>query len=153
MVELLPLTFALHSRPQDQICGSQVSVTFGSPWHPASVIFERLHATVGDMLQATLNREPSNDIPAALDLTDTILSSAQFATCAAVHTTLGVLPGVLVFQRDTVLPILLIANENISARAGKHALMRTLARKISAATSRNTLLATKSSSSLISPTS
>ena len=83
----------------------------------SNAICERLHATVGDMLRATLNREPPNDVPAALDLTNSILSSAQFATRAAVHTTFGVSPGALVFQRDMVLPIPLIANyENFRAR-------------------------------------
>jgi hypothetical protein len=71
---------------------------------------ERLHATVGDMLRATLNSEPPIDVPAALDLIDSILASAQFAPRAAMHTTLGILPGPLVFQCDMVWLIPLIAN-------------------------------------------
>jgi hypothetical protein len=83
----------------------------------SNAICERLHATVGDMLRATLHSQPPNDVPAALDLIDGILASAQFATRAAVHTTLGVSPGALVFQRDMVLPIPLIANyEHFRAR-------------------------------------
>jgi transposase InsO family protein len=83
----------------------------------SNAICERLHATVGDMLRATLHSQPPNDVPAALDLIDGILASAQFATRAAVHTTLGVSPGALVFQRDMVLPIPLIANyEHYRAR-------------------------------------
>lgn len=83
----------------------------------SNAICERLHGTIGDMLRTSLNDEPPNDVPAALDLIDSVLAAAQFAARAAIHTTLGVSPGALVFQRDMVLPIPLIANyENFRAR-------------------------------------
>ena len=102
MVESLPSTVALHSRPRAKFVGPKFQsllVHLGIQPVPSTVknpqsnaICERLHATVGDMLRAMLNREPLNNVHTALELIDAILSSVQFATRAAVHTTLGVLP-------------------------------------------------------------
>ena len=53
---------------------------------------------------------PQADIGTAIEYVDSILASCQYAQRVAVHRTLEISPGSLVFQRDMLLPIPIIAN-------------------------------------------
>ena len=55
----------------------------------------------------------ANTIGLAIELVERILASCQYATRVAVHRTLQIAPGSLVFQRDMLLPIPIIANYNM----------------------------------------
>jgi hypothetical protein len=85
-----------------------------TPKNPQSnAICERMHSTVGDMLRTLCRQEPPQNVATAVELVDSALASAQYGLCTAVHRTLGVSPGALVFQRDMLLPIPVLADYNM----------------------------------------
>lgn len=59
---------------------------------------ERLHRTLGDMLQCPLVKRHDNDDP----ISD-LLSAAAYAIRATVHGTTRYTPGQLVFSKDMIL--------------------------------------------------
>ena len=79
----------------------------------ANSISERLHSTIGDQLRTMLHENPPVNVANGLDLVDTVIASARYAVRSAVHRTLKVSPGALVFHRDMLLPIPLIADFNV----------------------------------------
>jgi transposase InsO family protein len=85
-----------------------------TPKNPQSnAICERMHSTVGDMLRTLCRQDPPQNVATAVELVDSALASAQYGLRAAVHRTLGVSPGALVFQRDMLLPIPVLADYNM----------------------------------------
>ena len=79
----------------------------------ANAVCERMHSPVGDMLRTILSTHPPRDVAEAYEIVDSALASAQFAIRAAIHRTLQISPGALVFQRDMLLPIPIIADCNV----------------------------------------
>jgi hypothetical protein len=71
-----------------------------------------MHSTVGNMLCTVLSTHPPEDVAQAYEIVDRTFASAQYAICAAIHRTLQISPGALVFQRDILLPIPIIADYN-----------------------------------------
>ena len=71
---------------------------------------ERLHQMVSNILHSTLYADPPNNQLEAELLIDTALQKAAYAMCATVHTTLKVTPGLLVYQRDMILNIPVVAD-------------------------------------------
>jgi hypothetical protein len=76
----------------------------------ANAICEQMHQTVGNALQTLLHGEPSRDVTKAKDFIEEALLIATHAMHTGIHTTLGSSPGNLVFNRDMLLNILLIAD-------------------------------------------
>jgi hypothetical protein len=76
----------------------------------ANAICERMHQTVGNILRTLLHAHPPNNIVQAQDIMDTALATAPHATRAAIHCTLHISPGALVFHQDMFLDIPLLAN-------------------------------------------
>ncbi len=76
----------------------------------ANAIYERMHQMVGNILRTLLHGEPPQDVTRAKDCIDEVLLIATHAVCTSIHTTLGSSPGSLVFNRDMLLNIPLIAD-------------------------------------------
>jgi hypothetical protein len=79
----------------------------------ANAVCERLHKTVEDSLNTYLRHQVPEDVATAADLIDTLIAAAQRAIRAAVHSTLKISPGSLVFHRDMMLPIPVMADYNL----------------------------------------
>jgi transposase InsO family protein len=73
-------------------------------------IIERLHQTMGNSIRALLAIEPPNNETEANRLIETVLQTTAYAARATIHTTMQCTPGSLVFQRDMILNIPLIAD-------------------------------------------
>ena len=71
-----------------------------------------MHKTVQDMLQSSL-RSPPDNVATAVELVDSCLAAASRALRSVVHQTLQISPGALVFSRDMLLPIPILANYNL----------------------------------------
>jgi hypothetical protein len=85
-----------------------VPTTVANP--QSNAVNERLHQTVENALRTILHaHHPANQAEAAT-IIDNCFATARFAVRSAVHRTLNVSPGAMVFQRDMVLPIPLIAD-------------------------------------------
>ena len=76
----------------------------------SNAVAERLHQTVTNILHSTLYANPPDNQLEAELLVDTALQKATYAMRATVHTTLKVTPGSLVYQRDMILNILVVAD-------------------------------------------
>ena len=76
----------------------------------SNAMAEWLHQTVTNILRSTLYANPlDNQLEAEL-LVDTALQQATYAMCSTVHTTLKATPGSLVYQRDMILNIPVVAD-------------------------------------------
>ena len=83
----------------------------------SNAVAERLHQTVTNILHSTLYANPPDNQLEAELLVDTALQKAAYAMRATVHTTLKATPGSLVYQRDMILNIPVVADLlNITAR-------------------------------------
>lgn len=83
----------------------------------ANAIVERLHQTVANSLRTLAHGHNIANLQDAQDLMDTALATASYAVRSAIHRTLRASPGALVFQRDMILNIPIIADlETIRAR-------------------------------------
>jgi hypothetical protein len=54
---------------------------------------------------------PQN-VATAINLVELVLTSALYASCMAVHHTLGISPGAFIFGRDMLLPIPVLHDNN-----------------------------------------
>jgi transposase InsO family protein len=79
----------------------------------ANAVCERLHKTVEDSLNTYLRHQVPEDVSTATELIDALLAAAQRAIRAAVHSTMKISPGSLVFHRDMMLPIPIMADYNL----------------------------------------
>ena len=76
----------------------------------SNAVAERLHQTVTNILRSTLYATPPDNQLEAELLVDTALQKAAYAMHATVHTTLKATPGSLVYQRDMILNIPVVAD-------------------------------------------
>ena len=76
----------------------------------SNAVAECLHQTVTNILCSTLYANPPDNQLEAELLVDTALQKAAYAMCATDHTTLKATPGSLVYQRDMILNIPVVAD-------------------------------------------
>ena len=76
----------------------------------ANAICERMHQTIGNMLRTHLYHFTPHTQQDCDELIELAIASAIFALRATIHTTLGVTPGSIVFHRDMLLDIPVIAD-------------------------------------------
>ena len=76
----------------------------------SNAVAECLHQMVTNILRSTLYANPPDNQLEAELLVDTALQMAAYAMHATVHTTLKATPGSLVYQRDMILNILVVAD-------------------------------------------
>jgi transposase InsO family protein len=76
----------------------------------ANAIAERSHKTIGAMIRSQLQDVTISDVHHARLLVDSILASTSYALRSTVHRTLGATPGSIVFGRDMMLNIPIVAD-------------------------------------------
>ena len=76
----------------------------------ANAVCERLHQTVADILRPLTHFNPPLHVADSRVLIDSALATTAYAARTAIHTTLKTSPGALVFNRDMLLDIPLIAD-------------------------------------------
>ena len=76
----------------------------------SNAICERMHQTVGDVLRVILHTNPPQNIDDANQVMDNALATAMHATRCAVSAPIGTSPGALVYGRDMIMDVPLIAN-------------------------------------------
>ena len=76
----------------------------------ANSICERMHQAVGNSLRVLTTLNPPAGIDTANQLVETALANTLFATRAALHGSLRTSPGALVFHRDMILDIPMVAD-------------------------------------------
>jgi hypothetical protein len=74
----------------------------------SNAVCEQMHRTIKDSLRTICHSNPPGNVATAIELIDSVLASASYASRTAVHRTLGVSPGALVFGRDMLSPILVL---------------------------------------------
>ncbi len=79
----------------------------------ANAVCGRMHSTVGDILCTIISTHPPRDVAEAYKIVNCTLASAQYDIPTAIHRTLQISPGALVFHRDMLLPIPIIADYNV----------------------------------------
>ena len=85
-----------------------VTTTVKNP--QANAICERLHQSISNTLRTMLHTYPPNTIDQTNDIMDTCFATAAYASKVAIHHTLNMSPGAVVFQRDMILNIPLITD-------------------------------------------
>ena len=85
-----------------------VPITVKNP--QANAVCERLHWTIGNQIRTQVHSNPPTTMGTAYDFIDSVLASAQYAMRAGTHRTMEISPGALVFNRDMMLPIPLLAD-------------------------------------------
>ena len=85
-----------------------VTTTVKNP--QANAICKQLHQSISNSLQTMLHKYPPNNIDQSNDIIDTCFATAAYASKVAIHRTLNMSPGALVFQRDMILNIPLITD-------------------------------------------
>ena len=76
----------------------------------ANAICERLHQSISNTCWSKLRAYPPNNIEQTNDIMDTCFATAPYASKVAIHCTLNISPGALVFHRDMILNIPLLAD-------------------------------------------
>ena len=76
----------------------------------ANAVCECMHQTNENILRPLSHAHFPQTAEAANDIIDTALATASYASRASLHHTLHVSPGALVFQRDMLLNIPLVAD-------------------------------------------
>jgi len=76
----------------------------------ANAICERMHQTVGNILRTLIHAHRPQNPQSARELVDTALATAMHALRSSVNRSLQMTPGAVVFQRDMLLNIPLIAD-------------------------------------------
>jgi hypothetical protein len=85
-----------------------VATTIKNP--QANAVCERMHQTVTNILRPLLHAHFPTTAQTANDIIDTALATASYASRASLHRTLHISPGALVFHRDMLLNIPLLAD-------------------------------------------
>ena len=102
--------FSLH---REGITG--VPITVKNP--QSNALIERSHSTVGDQLRVLQAVNAPDSAKTAYDIVDTALATSQRALRAAIHKSLNVAPGAVVFNRDMLLNVpLLIDLDKLNER-------------------------------------
>ena len=76
----------------------------------ANAICERMHQTIGNSLRTLIHAHPPRNAEETANLVDTALNTAAYAVRTAIHGTMKASPGSIVFQRDMLLNIPIIAD-------------------------------------------
>ena len=76
----------------------------------ANAVCERLHQSVGEVLRTLVYENPPNQGLEAKQVVDTALATAAYAARASIHSTMGVSPASIIFHRDMLLDVPLIAD-------------------------------------------
>ena len=76
----------------------------------ANAISERSHHTIGAMMRTQLEDVDVENIDDAEAFVDSVLASVRYAMRSLVHRTLGVSPGAIIFGRDMLLNLPVVAN-------------------------------------------
>jgi transposase InsO family protein len=79
----------------------------------SNAVCERMHRTIKDSLRTICHSNPPQNVATAIKLVESVLASASYASRTAVHRTLGISPGALVFGRDMLLPIPVLHDYNL----------------------------------------
>ena len=95
----------------------------------ANSICERMHQTVGDILRVMCHTHPPENINTANQMIDNALSTASHALRCAVNATLQTSPGALIFNRDMIMDIPLIANLEMIRNRRQHLIDENLRRQ------------------------
>ena len=85
-----------------------VTTTVKNP--QANAICERLHQSISNTLRSMLCAYPPNNIEQTNDIMASGFATAAYASKVAIHCTLFISPGALVFHRDMLLNIPLLAD-------------------------------------------
>jgi transposase InsO family protein len=91
-----------------QVGIKDVATTSRNP--QANAVCERMHQTVGNILRTLLHVNRPQNAQAAAQLVDEALATAMHAMRCAASRTLGISPGALVFHRDMILDLPVIAD-------------------------------------------
>ena len=83
-----------------------VTTTVKNP--QANAICERRHQSITNTFQTMLHTYPPNTIDQINNIIDTCFATAAYVSKVAIHCTLNMSPGALVFQRDMILNVPLI---------------------------------------------
>ena len=90
---------------------------WGIDGHPISVrnpqanaVCERMHQTVANLISIFVHTNPPQTPQDAQNIVEDALASASHAYRSTIHTTLGISPGALVFNRDMLLDIPFVAD-------------------------------------------
>ena len=86
----------------------KITTTMKNP--QANAICGRLHQTISSNLRTKLHHHSPQNLLQANDTIDTCFSAAAYASKTAIHCTLNISPGALVFHRDMILNIPLITD-------------------------------------------
>jgi transposase InsO family protein len=76
----------------------------------ANAVCERLHQSIANTLRILIPQHPPANVANVGELVDSALAPSLHAAQSAIHCTLGVSPGGLVFHRDMLLDIPLLTN-------------------------------------------
>ena len=76
----------------------------------ANAVIERVHQTIGNCIRALVYEHPPENNQTANAVVDRALAMASYAIRTAIHRTLKLSPGAIVFGRDMILNIPLIAD-------------------------------------------
>ena len=99
---------------QNNLAANNIDAVCTTVKNPQSnAICERLHKTMEDMLRNYVRTDPPATVADAFELIDACLAAVNRALRSAVHRTLQISPGALVFHRDMLLPIPLISDYNL----------------------------------------
>ena len=80
-------------------------------WNPQSnVICERMHQTIGDILQVILHTNSPTNMVDANQVMDNALATAMYASRCTVSFPIQTTPGALVYGRDVIMDVPLIVN-------------------------------------------
>ena len=86
----------------------------------ANSVCERMHQTIGNTLRVLSTLNPPEGLEDALQLVDTAIANAVYATRATFHSALSTTPGALAFGRDMVLNIPMIADLQLIQQRRQH---------------------------------
>jgi hypothetical protein len=85
-------------------------VTTTVKYPQANAVCKCLHQSISNTLRSMLHGYPPNNIEQTNDIMDTCFATAAYASKVAIHCTLNISPGALVFHRDMILNIPLLAD-------------------------------------------
>ena len=76
----------------------------------ANAVVERLHQTIANCIRASTFAHPPRNQAESAKIIDTALQTAAYAVRATMHTTMKLSPGAMVFSRDMILNIPIVAD-------------------------------------------
>ena len=76
----------------------------------ANAIVEQLHKTIADILRVMIHVDPPQNEPDTTNMIDNALATVVHALRCAVNHTMQTMPGAMVFNRDMMINVPLIAN-------------------------------------------